>query len=108
MTWETYCWCRSENAKSMKTGNFSIADLLGPWVDSGFESGLIERCQSAWNKPLKDLTNAELAMFLAQKIAIEQILPIAKTRLENCEDDETEMYDGQLKKIVEELDPKSR
>ena len=92
----------------MKTSNLSIADLLGPWADSAFESGLIERCRRAWNKPLRESTNGELAMFLSQKIAVNHLLLVAKTRLENCEDGETEMYDGQLKKIVEELDRKSR
>jgi hypothetical protein len=85
----------------MNTGNISIADILGPWVDPQFGSGLIDRCRRAWNKPLCDLTNEELATFLRQKIAVEYILPIAMSRLENHIDNDNEMYDGELKAAVE-------
>jgi hypothetical protein len=42
----------------------SVADLLGPWVATDGDSGLIKRCKAAWNKPLSELTKVELAMFL--------------------------------------------
>ncbi len=59
----------------------SIADALGPWRDPDFNSGLIERCRQAWTKPLKDLTNQELATLLRQRIAVEHLLPFARHRL---------------------------
>jgi CDI immunity proteins len=79
----------------------SIADIMGPWVDPEFESGLIARCKNAWNKPLRELTNEELATMLRQKIATEHILPIAKARITEGIDDDTEMFDGELQEAIE-------
>jgi hypothetical protein len=73
----------------------SVADLVGPWVDPNSESGLVDRCRKAWSKPLRDLSNEELATFLRQRIAVEHILPIAKKRVEENVDDDTEMYTGE-------------
>lgn len=78
----------------------SIADILGPWVDSDWESGLIERCKRAWNKPLQELTNEELATLLRQDIATDRILPVAEDRINRAVDDDTEMYDGELEEAV--------
>jgi hypothetical protein len=78
-----------------------VADLVGPWVDPGFRSGLIDRCRNAWNKPVRDLSNEELAMFLRQKIATEYILPVAKKKVEDNLDDGSEMYAGELKAAIE-------
>jgi len=86
----------------MITDNISIADILGQWVNPDWDSGLIERCKKAWSKPLRELTNEELATLLRQRIAVEHILPIAKKRLEDGVDDDTEMYDGELKAVVEQ------
>jgi CDI immunity proteins len=83
------------------TDNISVANILGPWVDSNWDSSLIERCKKAWNKPLQKLTNQELATFLHQKFAVEQILPIANQRVENGIDDDTEIYEGELKAAIE-------
>jgi hypothetical protein len=85
----------------MHKDNITIADILGPWVDPQLDSGLIERCKRAWNKPLHDLTNEELATFLRQRFASEHILPIANSRLENHVDDASEIYSGELKAAVE-------
>ena len=79
----------------------SAADLFGPWLDPQFDSGLIERCRIAWNKPLKELSNSELATFLRQNIATEYVLPIAESRLKNNVDDDTEIFDGELAEAVE-------
>jgi hypothetical protein len=81
----------------------SIADMLGPWTDPNFPSGLIQRCKGAWNKPLRELTNLELATFLDQRIGVDQVLPIAKNRLESKIDDYTEFYEGHLKASVERV-----
>lgn len=85
----------------MSADNRSIADLLGPWVQPDWNSGLIERCRIAWNKPLRDLSREELATLLRQRIAVEHLLPIARHRLEHGIDDDTEMYDGELESAVE-------
>lgn len=78
----------------------SVADLIGSWADCEFESGLVLRCKAAWNKPLCDLTNNELATFLQQRIATAHILPLAKNRLENKMDDGTEFYEGELMEAI--------
>ena len=79
----------------------SLADILGPWVDPNFESGLIARCKLAWNKPLQDLTKADLATLLRQRIAPEHILPIAKARITDGINDDTEMFDGELQEAID-------
>jgi hypothetical protein len=82
-------------------GNLSIADILGPWVEPDWDSGLIDRCRSAWNKPLASLSRGEVATLLRQRIAVEHVLPIARHRLQDCADDGTEIYDGELAAAVE-------
>src|SRR6195256_4788305 len=64
------------------TDNISVADLLGPWADPDWDSGLIDRCRTAWGKPLRDLTNQEMATLLRQRVAVEHILPLARKRVE--------------------------
>jgi len=76
--------------------------LKGPGVDPGFESGLINRVRRSWDKPMKELTNEELATFLRQKIAVDHILPIAKERIETNYDDDSELYEGELLAAVKE------
>jgi hypothetical protein len=85
----------------MTTDTVSLSELLGPWVGSDWNTGLIERCKNAWSKPLRDLSREELATLLRQRIAVEHLLPIAKKRLEDCIDDDTEMYDGELEGAIE-------
>ena len=80
----------------MITESHTLAQILGPWNDAEFDSGLVERCKKAWSKPLKSLTNLELATCLRQKIALEHIIPVAKERMKNRKDDDTEYYTGQL------------
>ena len=79
----------------------SVADILGPWVEPNWDSGLIERCRNAWNKPLQNLTNQELATLLQQRFAVERLLPIASERVQNGFDDDTEIYDGELESAIE-------
>jgi hypothetical protein len=78
----------------------SIADLLGPWAEPDWDSGLIDRCRRAWNKPLGDLSREELATLLRQRIAVEHLLPIAKDKLKSGIDDHTEMYEGELEAAI--------
>ena len=86
-----------------RNGMPSLSDIEDPWVDPDFDSGLIQRCKRAWTKPLDELTNEELATLLRQNIAIEHILPIAERRLKDGIDDDTEIYDGELKAAVERV-----
>jgi hypothetical protein len=79
----------------------SVADILGPWVDPDWDSGLIDRCRKAWNRPLRDLSNEELATLLRQRIAVEHLVPVAKKRLGDGVDDDTEMYDGELQAAID-------
>ncbi|MFA6466621.1 MAG: contact-dependent growth inhibition system immunity protein [Patescibacteria group bacterium] len=79
----------------------SIKDILGPWEDPNFDSSLIERCRNAWEKELDLLTNEEMATFLRQNIAASNILPLAKKRIAEKYDDNTEMYDGELQEAIE-------
>ncbi len=78
----------------------SLADLLGPWHEPAWESGLVARCRAAWDKPLPDLTNAELATLLRQRIATAHLLPLARARLAAGTDDDTECYEGELAEVV--------
>lgn len=80
----------------------SVVDIEGPWIDSNSDSGLIKRVRKAWDKPMNELTNEELATLLRQKIAVQYILPLAKKRVEENYDDNSELYDGELKKVVME------
>jgi hypothetical protein len=80
--------------------NVSLAHILGPWVESAWDSGLIARCPGAWNKPIRDLTRGELATLLRQRFAVEQLIPIARNRLAAGTDDGTEMFDGELQEAI--------
>jgi hypothetical protein len=86
---------------STTTETISIADLLGPWSEPAWDSGLIERCRNAWDKPLRDLSREELATLLRQRIAVVQLLPIAEKKLKTGVDDGTEMFEGELKAAVD-------
>jgi hypothetical protein len=85
----------------MQSDSQSIADLLGPWVETDWESGLVERCRGAWSKPLRELTNEELATLLRQRIATPRVLSVAESRIADGVDDDTEMYDGELEAAIE-------
>ena len=84
----------------MPTDTVSIADILGPWVEPDWDSGLMARCKEAWNKPLRDLSRQELATLLRQKLAVEHLLPVAGKKLKEA-DDNTEMFDGELAAAIE-------
>jgi hypothetical protein len=83
----------------------SVADILGKWIEPDWDSGLIARCREAWNKPLRDLSREELATLLRQRIAVSYLIPIAKRRLEDKTDDDSELFAGEL---VEAIDYASR
>ena len=84
----------------MSADTKSVADFLGPWVEPDWKSSLIARCKEAWNKPLQDLSRLELATLLQQKYVVDQVLPVARRKLQEADDD-TEMFDGQLAEAIE-------
>jgi CDI immunity proteins len=80
----------------------SVADIVGPWAESDWQSGLTERCQESWNVPIRELSNATLATFLRQDIATDWILEEAISRLNSGFDDDSEKYEGELAEKVQE------
>jgi hypothetical protein len=79
----------------------TAADIHGPWVDPGWESGQIDRVRPIWYKPIAELSNATLALFLRQRIAYGPTLAEARRRLAAGRDDDSEMYAGELAAAVE-------
>ena len=84
----------------MSTDTKSVADILGPWVEPDWDSGLIARCREAWSKPFRDLSREELATLLRQRFAVEHLVPVAQKKLQDADDD-TEMFDGELAEAIE-------
>jgi hypothetical protein len=87
--------------------SLTLAKILGPWQQPDFESGLIARCRNAWQKPIESLCNIELVTCLQQNLAVSHILPVAKKRLHERLDDDTELFDGQLAEAVAEAEKKT-
>ena len=86
----------------------SAADVLGPWVDPGFESGLIQRCRQYWTTPIAQLPNEMLATFLRQGTAVALVAPEARGRIEAAFVDGTELYDGELAEALARISPDRR
>ena len=80
-----------------------VADVVGPWADSDFESGLIGRCRRYWSVPVIELPNEMLATFLRQRIALQLVVPEARKRLEAGTDDGSEFYDGELEEALKRV-----
>jgi hypothetical protein len=78
----------------------SVADIVEPWVEPDWDSGLIDRCRRSWTTPINRLSNAMLATILRQRIATDAILEEAKSRLAAGFDDDTELYEGELAAAV--------
>ena len=85
----------------MSNESISLADILGPWVEPDWQSGLIERCRNAWNTPLPELTNQQLATLLRQRFAVEHLIPIAQHRVRIGFDDNTEWSEAELQTAIE-------
>jgi hypothetical protein len=73
----------------------SVASIVGPWSGEATTS-LIERCKESWNTPLSQLSDLMVATFLAQRIALPEMVNEAERRLASQPRDDTEYYDGQL------------
>jgi hypothetical protein len=80
----------------MRERKATVADVEGPWVDVGFESGLVERCKRGWDTPVVELTNELLATYLRQKVALSLLVPEARKRIAEKFVDGTERYDDEL------------
>lgn len=80
----------------------SVADIVGPWIDPDWDSGLIERCRQSWSTPISELSNEMLATFLRQQIAVDVILEEATKRLTASFDDDSELSEGELAAAVAE------
>jgi hypothetical protein len=80
--------------------NISVSDILGAWAEPNWDSGLIARCREAWNKALQTLSREELATLLRQNFAVAHLLPVAKRKLQEADDD-TEMFHGELREAIE-------
>lgn len=74
----------------------AVADIVGPWVDPGFDSSLIGRCRDNWSVPVGEITNYVLATFIRQKIALGLVVPEAQRRITSGYTDETEILDDEL------------
>jgi hypothetical protein len=86
--------------------SLTLTKILGPWQQPAFESGLITRCRDAWDKPLDGLSNLELATCLQQDLAVDHVIPVAKKRLEDAIEDDSEMFEGQLAEAVADVQKK--
>ncbi len=84
----------------------TLANILGPWKRPEIETGLIARCRKAWNKPLETLSNLELVTCLQQDLAVDHVISIAKRRLQDAVDDDSEMFEGQLAEAVADAEKK--
>lgn len=80
----------------------SVADILGPWVESDWKSGLVERCRKYWQVPIDRLPNEMLAAFLRQRIATDDVLTEALLRLRTGFNDDSGLYEGELAAAVNE------
>jgi len=78
----------------------TVADVVGPWVDPQWESGLIEKCKRGWNTPVTELTNELLATYLRQRIALVLVVPEARKRIAEKFVDDTELYDEELEEAL--------
>jgi hypothetical protein len=80
----------------------SAADIYGPWVEPDWQSGLVDRLRQFWSVPIKELPDTGLALFLRQCTAVKPVLIEARRRLEVGQPDDSEMYDGELARAVED------
>jgi hypothetical protein len=80
----------------------SVADIEGPWVQGEFESGLIMRCKRYWMVPVNELPDVMVVTYLSQRVAMPLMIEEARRRLASGRLDDTELYDGQLSKALEE------
>ena len=83
------------------TESRTLSEIVGPWEEPDFKSGLIARCREAWVKPIGNLSREELATLLRQKIAVDHLVPIANEKISAGIDDDTELHEGELAAAIE-------
>jgi hypothetical protein len=83
----------------------TVEDVEGPWDDADVESGLIDRCRRSWTVPVEQLSNAALAMFLRQRIAVPLIAPEARRRIRDGIHDDSEQDDDELADALKAAPP---
>jgi hypothetical protein len=81
----------------------TVADVEGPWRDPRIESGLTERCRRGWNTPIAELTNALLATFIRQRIALTLVVPEARKRLDAKWVDGSDLHDQELENALKSV-----
>lgn len=74
----------------------SVADVEGPWADTGVDTDLTDRCKQAWNVPVNELTNGMLATLLRQRTGLPVVVPEVQKRIDCNFTDDTELYDDEL------------
>lgn len=82
----------------------SVADVEGPWVDPNFDSGLISRLKRNWSVPVHLLSNEALATFIRQRIGLQLVVPEARERIKRGFEDDSELFDGELKIVLSDFD----
>ena len=87
-----------------KISPLTVEDVLGPWKECDFDSGLIKRCHRYWSVPVSELLNEALTTFLRQKIAVKLIAPEARRRIAEDFHDDTELYDEELANALKSIE----
>jgi hypothetical protein len=85
----------------LRIATVTAADIHGPWVDHGWETGMVARVRKFWNVPITGLPDAGLALFLRQEIAVGPTMDEAQRRLAAGQPVGSEIYDGELAAAVE-------
>ena len=80
----------------------TAAEIHGPWVDPGWDSGLIDQVRRHWSVPIADLPDVVLALYIRQRIAVAPVLAEAY-RLLSSRPDDSEQYDGELAAAVDQV-----
>ena len=78
----------------------SAAAIDGSWVESDWESGLVDRVRRWSDTPIPALPDAALALLLRQRIAVDAVLREAQRRLAGGRSDDSELYTGELAETV--------
>lgn len=79
----------------------TVSSLLRPWSGDATTT-LTQRCRDAWDTPIQELSDLEVATFISQRIATPEMIVEAHRRLRSNERDGTEYFDGQLDEALSE------
>lgn len=74
----------------------AVVDIVGPWIEPGFNSSLIEHCRDNWSMPVSEIANYVLATFIRQHLALDLVIPEAQRRITSGFTDESEILDDEL------------